>query len=719
VDKAIALFSRDGGTGALTYISALIDGQGGVNGLDGVNSLAISVDGKSVYATGAGEDALTLFSRNDGTGALTFQNMLVDGVDGIDGLDGVSSVQVSFDGRFVFAGGYLDDSLDVFSRNAADGALNLIERHRNGFSGESGLARVVELAVSADDQHIYGAGQNDDAISVFMRDAIAPLGPTSLTSPSHNVSQFSSDPTVDIAWSGATDNAGGSGLAGYSVVFDNLALTVPDATIEVAQTAAAAYSTTSSALPDGTSFWFHLRACDLAGNCSLTQHLGPFFIDSTVPVNPLAIISTSHVLAPALNTDRTIDMSWSSGTDNLSGVDGYSFYFDNLAGSGCEDVLDVEETVHVTTSAALDDGTWYFHICTRDNAGNWSAAALAGPYIIEAAPPKVSAIETVADTDDGVLTAGEQLVTPITQIVVTFSEPVADPVGSSDPDDVTNPANFQVIRPGPDGTFQTVSCVALAGDDIKTLPSTVEYLAPSRTAIAKYDSVVSLQASSYRLMICGSTSILDLAGNPLDGDDNGTGGDDRIVPFQVLSGYLLRNPNFDTAVSSWTLLPATPGVVQFDPADSDDWAVSGSALMQFVSGTPAYAVSQCVQVVDTSNYVFGGKVFTESPSAADPTAFGQVQYYSSTNCTTGSLGTEVLGSAVAGDTAGLWADLPENPHSPPSSARSAYVSFVALAGAAPSFSTNFDTLFFRVEVGGLFVNGFESGDSSLWSATVP
>ena len=719
VDKAIAVFSRDGGTGALTFVEAKVDGQGGVNGLDGVNSLAVSVDGQNVYATGAAEDALAVFSRNDVTGAITFQNMLVDGVNGIDGLDGVSSVQVSYDGRYVFAGGYLDDSLDVFGRDPVNGNLALLERHHNGFGGETGLARVVELAVSADDQHIYGAGQNDDAIAVFMRDAIAPLGPTSLTSPSHTVSVFSNDPTVDIAWSGASDNPGGSGLAGYSIVFDNLALTNPDGTIEVPQTAAPAYAATSPSLPDGTSFWFHLRACDLAGNCSLTQHLGPFFIDSTLPGNPLAILSTSHLPAPALNTDRTIDMSWSAASDNLSGVDGYSFYFDSLAPATCDHVKDAEETTLATTSASLADGSWYFHLCTRDNAGNWSASATAGPYIIEAAPPQTIAIETVADTDDGALTAGELTVTPITQIVVTFSEPVADPVGNSDPDDVTNPANYQLIRPGPDAVFQTVSCVAVGGDDVKTLPTAVDYLAASRTAIAKYNSDVALQAGQYRLLVCGSTSILDLAGNPLDGDANGTGGDDRVVPFEVTSGDLLHNPNFDSTTTGWTTLPATPGVVHFDAADSDGWAVSGSALMEFVPGTPVYGLSQCVPVSDTTNYTFGGRVLTDSPSATAPTAFGQVQYFSSTNCTTGTLGAEVLGLPVAGDTAGAWVALPDSPHSPPTDARSAYVSFLAVAGAAPSFATSFDTLYFRVEVGSLFADGFESGDSSLWSATVP
>ena len=317
------------------------------------------------------------------------------------------------------------------------------------------------------------------------------------------------------------------------------------------------------------------------------------------------------------------------------------------------------------------------------------------------------------------LTVGEQTETPITQIVVTFSEPVADPVGDTDPDDVTNPANYQLIAPGIDGIFQTTSCVAVGGDDVKTVPASVEYLAASRTAVARYNSAVSLQASSYRLMVCGSTSIVDLAGNPLDGDADGTGGDDRIVPFQVLSSDLLRNPNFDSSITTWATLPATPGVVRFDAEDSDGWAVSGSAVMDFVSGTQFYGLSQCVQVVDTADYLFGGRVRTASPSAIDPEAFGQVQYYSSTNCSTGVLGTEVLGTVVAGDTAGVWVALAESQHTPPVGARSAYVSFLADAGAAASFTTAFDTLSFRVEVGALFADGFESGDSTAWSATVP
>ena len=96
--------------------------------------------------------------------------------------------------------------------------------------------------------------------------------------------------------------------------------------------------------------------------------------------------------------------------------------------------------------------------------------------------------------------------------------------------------------------------------------------------------------------------------------------------------------------------------------------------------------------------------------SARTSAFGQVQYFGSTNCTTLVLGTEVLGGVVAGDTGGAWVSLPEAPHTPPVGARSAYVSFLAVAGAAPSFATSFDTVSFRIELGAMFADGFETGD---------
>jgi beta-lactam-binding protein with PASTA domain len=34
------------------------------------------------------------------------------------------------------------------------------------------------------------------------------------------------------------------------------------------------------------------------------------------------------------------------------------------------------------TSPALSNGSWYFHLRTRDNAGNWTATRHLGPFVI-------------------------------------------------------------------------------------------------------------------------------------------------------------------------------------------------------------------------------------------------------------------------------------------------------------------------------------------------
>ncbi len=103
---------------------------------------------------------------------------------------------------------------------------------------------------------------------------------------------------------------------------------------------------------------------------------------------------------------------------------------------------------------------------------------------------------------------------------VTFSENVNNPAGDTDAKDVTNPANYWVVNKGPNGVLDTVSCSAgLAGDDTKATVSGVSYT--PNTAVVTLASA--LPGGSYRLFVCGSTSIVDLALNPLgDGTDQTT-----------------------------------------------------------------------------------------------------------------------------------------------------------------------------------------------------
>ncbi|MDM8521775.1 tandem-95 repeat protein [Desulfococcaceae bacterium HSG8] len=175
-DSAVAVFSRNETTGELTYIEKQSNGFGGVDGLLRARSVTVSPDGKNVYAAGEGDGAVAVFSRNETTGELTYVEMQKDGVNGVDGLWGAWSVTVSLDGSYVYAAGYNDDAIAVFSRNAGTGELIYVEMQRDGFDGVDGLRNPRSVTVSPDGSSIYAAGYNDNAVAVFaLSPQVAPV----------------------------------------------------------------------------------------------------------------------------------------------------------------------------------------------------------------------------------------------------------------------------------------------------------------------------------------------------------------------------------------------------------------------------------------------------------------------------------------------------------------------------------------------------------------
>src|SRR5690606_37794336 len=97
VDDAVTVFTRNMVTGTLTYSTAYQDGVGGVDVLDGAIDMAFSSDGKFAYVAGRDEDALAVFSRNDTTGALSFLEVHKNGIAGVVALDFVQFLVMSHD----------------------------------------------------------------------------------------------------------------------------------------------------------------------------------------------------------------------------------------------------------------------------------------------------------------------------------------------------------------------------------------------------------------------------------------------------------------------------------------------------------------------------------------------------------------------------------------------------------------------------------------------
>jgi 6-phosphogluconolactonase (cycloisomerase 2 family) len=115
-DDQLVVFSRNTATGQLTHVETLTDGMSGIDGLDFPGSVVVSPDGNHVYVGGAVDGAIAIFSRNATTGALTYLGM-VGGVS-------VQAMALSADGAHLYIAG---GNVSVFSRDGGTGALTFVE----------------------------------------------------------------------------------------------------------------------------------------------------------------------------------------------------------------------------------------------------------------------------------------------------------------------------------------------------------------------------------------------------------------------------------------------------------------------------------------------------------------------------------------------------------------------------------------------------------------
>jgi 6-phosphogluconolactonase (cycloisomerase 2 family) len=168
-DNAIAAFKRDANTGALAFIDVVKETAETPNlfGLLTTHSVAVSPDGAYVYASGQADHAVAVFRRNRTTGTLEFIGVRAQDVDGVDGLLGALWVAISPDGGHVYVTGTLGNSVAAFSRDAGSGALTFLGAKTNAVDDVSGLAFARAAAVSPDGKFVYVGGASSNAIAVF------------------------------------------------------------------------------------------------------------------------------------------------------------------------------------------------------------------------------------------------------------------------------------------------------------------------------------------------------------------------------------------------------------------------------------------------------------------------------------------------------------------------------------------------------------------------
>lgn len=121
LNNQIVWASRNTATGVLGTLNTITDAVAGITSLRSIEDVVLSTDNTGAFFASSGADLLTTFDRNVSTGALTFSQEFIDdgstaAVSTTDfGLNNNEDVAVSPDGKHLYALGQFDDVISLFS----------------------------------------------------------------------------------------------------------------------------------------------------------------------------------------------------------------------------------------------------------------------------------------------------------------------------------------------------------------------------------------------------------------------------------------------------------------------------------------------------------------------------------------------------------------------------------------------------------------------------
>ena len=226
-------------------------------------------------------------------------------------------------------------------------------------------------------------------IGPFLIDRTPPTLPFA-TSTLPPVNTWSASSHITVALGAALD--AGSGLSGYSIVWDQSPSTLPNATQNIGPLGSLSYGPVS-----GAGAWYlHARSVDQVGNWSPeAAHFGPFRIDRVPPALP-SVSGASP--APNVWTAATsLQVQLTAGGDVGSGLNGYSFVWDTAPGTIPDAVPDSGAVSTLSTSTTPAAADWYLHVRSVDNVGNVSAGTLHyGPFKVDRVPPGAPSVTSAS-----------------------------------------------------------------------------------------------------------------------------------------------------------------------------------------------------------------------------------------------------------------------------------------------------------------------------------
>ncbi len=215
-----------------------------------------------------------------------------------------------------------------------------------------------------------------DSISIQV-DGTKPGDVSNLSSSDHTEGECSSDLSVSMNWTEASDS--GCGIDGYGIYWSQGSDAIPPKTKDIENVTS--YSETLTASTDP--YYFNIRSVDNVGNWADNyKSFGPIYLDATEPGDVSNLTSTTHRLNTC-ESSLDVTMDWTAATDDNCGVDGYGIHWSPGNAGEPADIKDIEDVTSYSDTLSNSDRPYYFNIKTVDSAGNWSSTFKSyGPFYV-------------------------------------------------------------------------------------------------------------------------------------------------------------------------------------------------------------------------------------------------------------------------------------------------------------------------------------------------
>jgi len=153
----------------------------------------------------------------------------------------------------------------------------------------------------------------------------------------------------------------------------------------------------SKDLEDGIIYYYTVRAVDKVGNERESGNKQIMAICDKIALPPV-IFSATHPMQDQWYNHKNVKLTWNTPQD-ATRITGYYYIFDQIATTVPDAKIGNWFTDNEIDFNNVTDGTWYFHIVSKDEAGNISEEATHFRINIDTTKPKPPVVSSITHND--------------------------------------------------------------------------------------------------------------------------------------------------------------------------------------------------------------------------------------------------------------------------------------------------------------------------------